>query len=1816
MCDCFARVFGVSWAPAADSAAEGHGQESHLSRTRRQAPLAESKRNDPPAPAQIPSGLHSSPLFPEEAADPDRAAQKEKLHAELKRVLQKKGASQASSEEAEGGPQPTGETGAPLLRKMETVETSELLEIIVETEAEAGASGMSVAGGGRQGLFVKDVLKGSPAAQALRLREGDQLLSARVYFDNMKYEDALQILKSAEPYKVSFCLKRTVPSTGVARSPGAPPFEARGPKAKVAKLSIQSLTSLKKKPKKAGKGLAKDRRGEAARGSQELVVAPVDVEFCMPKFSKLRKARSTGEVAAAARPSPDLSPLLSSLETKRRRLKLPRLRVKEALAARAVGRREEALPKAHTGQKAAAPTGAGGRVSRFTVPFSKGKKPKEEEATRGFQAPQVELDFPVPKVGPGRESPKAAAGHKIQVPPLGLPQVEVALPKGSPAGPEAPKEGPLAGLRLPAAEVAAPQVDLALSLPRLEGRPPEVAPRGDGLQLKVPKLGVSAKEMERKPALLDAVVGIGRAAVEGLEEKLAMPSLEVEIPLPRGKEEAEVPRPKTEIPEVSLKVPTVSLPKLGSKAREEVEEEESRVPQLELSVGRRDSPKAEARSPAPSVGFSRRPESREAPTGPAESKMRSLGLKVPSLNISAPRVPDVPLPKSLVGLVARAPEAKAEEAVEGPRFKLQMPQLSLPKCSPPKATPSPPTGPRKPEGGAGGKAGVLDLELDLPTGKPPEVQLPPKGHVPKPELDLSVDRPWGEVALPAARLSFPSATVPALELDLPRAGLELGFPKAESERLQSDRPQRDHEAMFKMPTMGTLSKGLSVEISIPKYVEGEQPEQQPGPEASEGPGLGAMVAKIPQVDLAFSTEAAAAASVGRKGGPQAEGSAKLPSVEISAIKLPQAATESGKFPETEVKLKSPKFALPKFSISGPKAWKVSTELFGAQGESPEAAERGSKLKMPKFGIAFPKSKGGGDAEGPKPALGGERRSPPKEPAESRRQLPAMALPKVEVEVPTLGKDESSSEDGSGTVPELGLELPDIRRKMPKFSLPRFGGKGKEGEAELEKGEKDGRVKASKFKMALFSGMGRGPEGGGLEGADTKTQKGSESPREKTRGPLHKMPSPKAELLHGHISQVELPQLSLPEANREETLLVDPGSPKARVPSLEIAMPGAPTKAEPAPGVPWAGGEAEVRMPQGPSLAVSVPQVELDLSLPSTGAGPPLLHRVPGAEAKIRLPQVELLALGSGEEGAAGGGGERGTGGAAKLWVPQVDLALPKGPPPEGEPPRPEGDGPEGRFQLPSVELTKFPTPKASAPGGSLEGGKVKLSSPAIRLPKFKVPSKGGEGEAEATLPQLELKVPKLGGSSERLGAEAGAAGPCPPSGFGLCQAGGEAEEGVAVSADSKFKLKLPSLSLSKAGPEARADTQPLCPSRKEGDAAFRRPQIALPDVGFSMGQEGRGEAEEEAGKLASVEGPGAEGSEAWGKMPRAKIPAKGGQDDPEGKAFRVPGLELAAPALKAHAEYQVEGAQRRAGGSPEEAGRRARASSDGRKSPRGRGEAADAEAGKKYKGKIPKFTLAWPKAGEGTAGQEGEAKAKRPVLALGRPRGRETEAASGLLEGDEEADGKGVMGRLKLGLSRLKMGPEANGELGDGSSRGGRLPKVGFSHGEGAEAALQNGAQDAKAKLGKIRLPQVELSSPSPTAEGDPELSLELVGGDEAKEWPGAWAALKFKPPQITFSGFRERNGEPGSGALVPSAARTEMASLERAEASRKGEKPPKFKFPKVVLSPKAHRAEEVARGSQEGLKLQVPKVGFSEEAGGIPPQAVAEGKGEATAAL
>ncbi|KAM9477104.1 uncharacterized protein Hap1MRO34_010003 [Clarias gariepinus] len=98
------------------------------------------------------------------------------------------------------------------MNETEDVQSGES-EVIVKTVKEASVEGLVVTGGGKEGIFIKEVKLDSPASKELRVKEGDQILSATVYFDNVSYEDALQILERAQPYKMEILLRRKVEPT-------------------------------------------------------------------------------------------------------------------------------------------------------------------------------------------------------------------------------------------------------------------------------------------------------------------------------------------------------------------------------------------------------------------------------------------------------------------------------------------------------------------------------------------------------------------------------------------------------------------------------------------------------------------------------------------------------------------------------------------------------------------------------------------------------------------------------------------------------------------------------------------------------------------------------------------------------------------------------------------------------------------------------------------------------------------------------------------------------------------------------------------------------------------------------------------------------------------------------------------------------------------------------------------------------------------------------------------------------------------------------------------------------------------------------------------------------------------------------------------------------------------------------------------------------------------------------------------------------------------------------------------------------------------
>ncbi|XP_036903348.1 periaxin isoform X2 [Sturnira hondurensis] len=1336
------------------------------------------------------------------------AAQRQLLHAELKLVLQQKG-ERKQKPGAQVTPSSTMEVRS---RSAEELRRAELVEIIVETEAQTGVSGINVAGGGKEGIYIRELREDSPAARSLSLQEGDQLLSARVFFENFKYEDALRLLQCAEPYKVSFCLKRTVPTGDLALRPGTVSgYEIKGPRAKVAKLNIQSLSPVKKK-----KMVVPGALGAPAD------LAPVDVEFSFPKFSRLRRGPKTEAVKGPVPAAPT-----------RRRLQIPRLRVREAAE----------------GAQAAL-------LAATAPPPRKAKAEAEVAAGPRFTAPQVELVGPrlpspevgVPQVpapkGRGEEAPaaEAAAGFALHLPSFGLgaaaaptvepaavgiqvPQVELPTLPSLPTLPTLPcletREGATA-LTVPTLDVAAPAVGVDLALPGAEVEAREEVPE---VALKMPRLsfprfGARAKEVAevkvakgspearvKGPRLRMPTFGLSlleprpAAPEAAVESKLKLPTIKMpsfgigvsapEVKVPKVPE-VKLPKvPEAALPEIQLremafpKVPEMRLPKVPEMAMPEV-----RLPEVQLpKVSEMKLP--EMKLPEMKLPEMKVPEAK-APKVP-EMKLPEVKLpKVPEMAVPEVRLPEVQLPK--VSDV-KLPKVPGMAVPDVPLPEVQLPKVSdmkLPKV-PEMAVPDV----RLPEVQLP-KVSEMKLpkvpELVVPDVPLLEVQLPKVSDMKLPKVPEMVvpDVPLPEVQLlKVSEMKLPKVPelvvpdVPLLEVQLPKVSEmqlpEIQLPKAPEMQLKAGRAEKAEgmEFGFKMPKM-TLPK-LGRAVSPSRGKPGEERAEVSGklvtlpclqPEVDREAQVGVPSLTLPSVELdlprGLSLEGQVPeAKVGKVDWAEGKGAAgvgegafRLPSVELVAPQLPTVEGEEGRVEVMEMKVKpTSKFSLPKFGLSGPKVAKAEAE----------GAGRATKPKVSKFAISLPKARVGTEAE-------------------AKGAGEAGLLPALDLSIPQLSLDAHLP---TGKVEVAG---PDFKLKGPRLTLPKFGVRVRDTEAgELVPGVAesegkgwgwDGRVKMPKLKMPSF-GLARGKE------VEIQAE--------------HVSPGEKAEFMAGQlkIPEVELVTLGAQEEVRAEGGVAVSG---ARLPGLQVS-----TTRQTGPE----GQEGVLRMP----LGISLPQVELT-NFSEMGLG-----ATSGQEVKSAVPTAEDTA-------------------GYRVQVPQVTLSLPGAQVAGGE--LLVG---EGVFKMPAVTV-----PQLELDVGLNREAQVGEAVTGEGGPKLKMPSLGaragagveGPGDQPAgvqrtfhlSLPDVEIAPPAMGSHAEYQVVE------------------GEGDAG------HKLKVRLPRLGLvrAKEGPE-------------EGDKA-KSPKLRLPRVGFSQSEAVTGEGSPSPEEEEEEEGGGEGASGRRGRL-RVRLPRVG-----------------------------------------------------------------------------------------------------------------------------------------------------------------------------------------------------------------------------------------------------------------------------------------------------------------------------------------------------
>ncbi|XP_037533867.1 neuroblast differentiation-associated protein AHNAK [Nematolebias whitei] len=1337
-------------------------EDSHVfSQTRDQA--VKHRRRPPPS-ARPPSTSQRNPQHSsstDEQESPERVEQKEKLHAELKQVLSQKRSRQRASScqlaQAEMDSEPAEE-------QARVEEASKAVEVMMETEAEVGASGYSVTGGGERGIFVKDVLKDSPAAKHLSLQQGDQLLSAKVFFDNVKYEDALRILQCAEPYKVSFQLKRTVPKDEVSVRPRVPSVEVKNPKVKIAKMSVKGTKPFKALKKRGGRfGLKrlkeKQREELVIEGTPpRLEMGDVDVDISLPKI-KQRKSRTSEEEDVRG---------TASVAKAKKGIRFPRMKVKKYTRAKTEGKVETGQLEGHVNiPPSKMPEAKGktkGKGHKFGMTFPKTKHIKSdpylESGSVELKPPDVSLQTPSVEfsVSPSKDKDVEKRGLKFNPPnvefalPLAKPEVSLPKVKGS-AGIKAPKvdvkgeanaaegkinvEGGMGDTKLRMPKLKLPKVRLSRHSEEIDG---EIKVKTEGM--KIPHVDVKTKgDGEIRLPETHLTKPKGKGEVGSFER----PSVDASLPKVKfgtdGSLQGHERAVKTEVkmPTIDISVPEVDLEfDTGQRLPDEVEGTikgaKISMPKVDISLPKMGSPDTDIKCPDGEGEFS-----------------------VPSVDISVPMVKsDVDMDYYVGGdgkfkmpeFDITLPKLKpSEQEVEG-GFKLPKVDIILPKYQ------------SDHEGEGTFQLPSIEMEVDTKGVKfqKPVISLPKhkiKGDV---EMDEGAEK-GGEFKMPLVNITLPEIGTGGAEVDLQKHKIQGEKIKVSSVDISLPNPKGEVNFGGKIKggvnIQGPKVKGgkfetPKIDLSLPKGKEHgnsgidihsgidrniDVPYCDIGVEGPEGktgkfkmPKVNIILPKLPEGEAKIES-------------PEDKGKIEMPTTDIS---LPKQKQEG----DLNIDTKGATIQMPSSNINLPKikSKEASTDVKGHKGEFKMLSLdiSGPKIKSPEVDVKLQ----GSDVDISLPTPKGDVDISFEGPDGKDRTL---KIPTVDVLLPKVNVPE-----GEVTIkgPELKgrkIELPDIDISLPKgkldgeadghgskggkfhmpsvdFSLPKI--KTKRREVNIKGPEiKDGSINMPEVDVSP-------PEG------KAEVEINVEGPG--VKGGKFKMPKFDYSLLKGDVSpsKIKAPEVDVNLKGPEI------GGPQVDLPSVDISLPKG--KVE---------GNFDVEGPEVRGGKIKMPKIDMSLQKDNLPEGDLKIKDQDIKTGKITIPDIDMSLLKGnigGEIEAEGHVANRG-----KFHMPSIDVTLPKmkSKPHDIDVEVPQVQG--AQVDLPSVDIS-LPKGKVrgdlDVEGPKVKGGKFKMakndeSLPKVNLPEGDLSIKGpGIKAGKITMPDIDLSLPK-GKVKSRIEAE-------------------------------------------------------------------------------------------------------------------------------------------------------------------------------------------------------------------------------------------------------------------------------------------------------------------------------------------------------------------------------------------------------------------------------------------------------------------------------
>ncbi|KAM9842556.1 uncharacterized protein ACBR49_013964 [Aulostomus maculatus] len=743
-----------------------------------------------------------------------------------------------------------------IFEKRSTPKRSKLKEVhspdsgvIVKTAKDGCAEGLVYGGGGKDGIFIKEVVPESPASKSLNLKEGDQILSATVYFENVSYEDAIQIMEHAQAYKMKLCLKRKpdISETEPAIESEAMPEED---------LFVPEMRD----------------QGKTKRRGDNRISWPKFPSFGKGGKSRFTRSHSTSE--ADDQRKLELSPTTSDTESPIKSQDALKGKKRNKMKISALTKRGR-ISSSEDQDTDAPTTGQSGADILQTQEESDLLSPECLESPLE-KTPQVNVAQALADVGDSDVRLTEPVQHKVELisidSTLKTADVTVA-PAGeeSPSGKKKKKEKSELKMKILGKDKSHKKDEKAKSSPKrlktlgasievadqpgteksdviqqqkLDESNMDVQLEGQGKRFKMPKFGITMPKVTGPKIDIglpkkdgDMTLPEAKAGVQLPEEEIEAPSVKVEMKSP----EIKVGAKDTEGSPSKFKMPTFKLPKFGSSSPSATADKDAKIDGVETQIPEEvlaisiAAPSTETDHPSIDI----------TTTG-VEHEGRRSKFKLPSLGFSVAQVkgPDIDLSLSKKDVDEKLPKAKTE--VQLPDVELKDPSAKMEITSP-----------------------GIEVETSNVDGSPSKFKLPtfklPKFGTSTQQMEVELEGQGKTFKMPKFGISMPKVTGPKIDIGLPKKDGDMTLPeakagvklpeeeiKAPSVKVEMKSPEikvgaKDTEgspSKFKMPT-----------FKLPKFGSGSPSATAEVPDVDKDAKIDQQEIKIPEEVLTVSIAA-------------------------------------------------------------------------------------------------------------------------------------------------------------------------------------------------------------------------------------------------------------------------------------------------------------------------------------------------------------------------------------------------------------------------------------------------------------------------------------------------------------------------------------------------------------------------------------------------------------------------------------------------------------------------------------------------------------------------------------------------------------------------------------------------------------------------------------------------------------------------------------------------------------------------------------------------------------------------------------------------